>query len=205
MPTMAPISKEVLEWAKSSEAAESGFDLKKIRGLEIMWRKQEAFVARVQRAFLNVTLGDGTGLFEANGIDDGFDREKQQNARAKDERNSWMVLSPDELSYGRSALCFTDADGFRFLIPAFMLADLTGDLDDCVVIHLSHTRDDRFDRLSSLNGEQVDTIFDFMELFLEDPDCHFHHADIRDALKEFWKPLSEQRRQEEKQTNRNFE
>ncbi len=194
---MPPITEEFLEWARPPEAAEQGWDEARIKHFEELWRKQELFVAKVKTAFSDVVLGNGVGLLEANAIEDCRDPKKWQEARGKDERDSWEAIPEDALFYGRWALCFTDAEGFRFLIPALMLGDLTGDLDGSVVIHLCNTRDDRFDRLSKLSPVQLEAIIEFLQLFLDDPDAEFHHDAIKESLAEFWKPLLQQRIQEE--------
>ena len=137
--------------------------------------------------FAGCTLGDGIGLWEADALDDDADDEKLAEIRAKDEREDWRKLSEDDLAAGYVALNFTDAAGFRFLLPAFMLNELNS--AGMTLIYLSQTREDYRGKPSILNYHQVKCVVDFLETFLSDSSESFHHEDITNSLAVFWRPL----------------
>ncbi len=180
--------KEDLDWMRSPESAESGYNEAQIKIYEQIFRKKQDLEARINSAFDGVVLGEGVGIIEADKRDTCFDPEKLKCAREKDERQSWRVFTKDDLYRYSSALSYTDAEGFRFMIPAFMLGDLSCLLDESTLIHLSLVRDDSHDRYSMLNATQLATIINFLELYREDPDSKFHHETIDQALAVFWKP-----------------
>jgi hypothetical protein len=185
---MRPCTKEDLDWMRTLEAAERGYNKEKIKIYEQLWRKKQDLEVRINSAFDGVVLGEGVGIIEADERDTCCDPEELKLAREKDERKSWRVISENDLYRYHYALCFTDAEGFRFMIPAFMLADLSCLLDESTLIHLSLVRDDSYDQYSMLNATQLATIIDFLELYREDPDSKFHHEAIDQSLAVFWQP-----------------
>ncbi len=78
----------------------------------------------IRRAFDGVTLEDGIGLIQGDYEDCGVSDEVSAALAEHDERQDWTKLTPEALSFCQTALSFTDAKGFRFLLPAFMCADL---------------------------------------------------------------------------------
>lgn len=185
---MHPISKEYLDWLRIPEAAERGHNEEQIKTHEELWRETQALEVRIISAFHGVVLGEGIGIIEADERDNYADPETLERAREKDERQSWQAFTADDLYRYSCALSFTDAEGFRFIIPAFMIADLSCILDETTLIHLSLVRDDSYDRYSKLNSEQLSTIVDFLEVYRKNPDSAFHHEAIDQALSVFWKP-----------------
>jgi hypothetical protein len=185
---MHPRTKEDLDWMRTLEAAERGNNKEKINIYDQLWRKQQDLEVRINSAFDGVVLGEGVGIIEAYERDTFCDPEKLKLAREKDERKSWRVISENDLFRYRNALYFTDAEGFRFMMPAFMLADLSCLLGKFTLIHLSLVKDDSYDRYSMLNATQLATIIDFLELYREDPHSKFHHEAIDQSLAVFWQP-----------------
>lgn len=194
-----PVSKDYIEWLRSPDAADKNLTSSELKAHEELHRRTELLNSHIRAAFKGYTLGDGIGLLEADAWDMCVDREKPRLAREQDERDSWELLSPDDLYRYSQALCFTDAEGFRFLLPAFMLADLDGGVDEMIIIHLSLTNDDPKGIRALLNRDQVATVIEFLNLFLDDPDCNFHHESITKSLGTFWNPLIQLRIEEAEQ------
>lgn len=189
---MAPINREDLEWYRSPEAESRGITPDEIRKMEDLLARKERLVAKIQSAFAGVRLGDGIGLLEAEAWDMCVDAAKPAEARTRDERESWKSISEKNLEFSSAtALCFTDAEGYRFLLPAFMLAELNLDFDVWTVIHLSLVRDDKREKHTLLNRSQLQTIIEFLELYLDDRGSELQHQDITEALKVYWRPLLE--------------
>src|SRR5688500_17196676 len=86
----------------------------------------EALCDLIREAFAGVKLGNGIGLQEAQGIDDYADKETCARYRAGDEKEDWTRIPAEELSRCNSSLSFFDAEGMRFHLPAFLVAELQG-------------------------------------------------------------------------------
>ena len=107
-----------------------------------------SLISDITSAFAGVRLGGGVGLFEAQGLDDYADAAERKALRERDEKDDWTVLSADALNRANSSLSFFDADGMRFHLPAYLVADLRGDYKFGVVFTLcqASVRDERPDR-----------------------------------------------------------
>jgi hypothetical protein len=96
--------------------------------------RAEAVVAQVRAAFAD-TPSPGDAFLQ--GSFDGC--EPYEEARAFHGRHDWTALVPDFLDAHASALGFLSEGGFRFVLPAYLVADLRGQLrtaDPC--FHLTH-------------------------------------------------------------------
>ena len=192
-------SREDSEGLRLPEAHSECATAVEVKTLEKLGLRAEEVEAEIRAAFGSCTLGNGIGLWEADARDDDANPEELLLARARDEREEWQRIPAEDLCRCHVALNFTDALGYRFLLPAFMLADLDGGVDGMVLIHLSLTAEDGHGSRSKLNYHQVKSVIDFLELFLDDPDSDFHHESITQALAAFWKPLLRQRTEEAEQ------
>lgn len=81
-------------------------------------------VAQIEGAFADTQLGDGIGLFEANGLDDYACDEELRRYRATDEKLDWRRISYSDLERCYSSPSFFNAQGFVFHLPAFLIAEL---------------------------------------------------------------------------------
>ncbi len=81
-------------------------------------------VSQITTAFADTKLGDGIGLFEANGLDFYASKEELQQLRATDEKHDWKRIPPENLAKCYSSPSFFDAQGFVFHLPAFLIAEL---------------------------------------------------------------------------------
>ncbi len=87
-----------------------------------------AVIEQIHRAFDGVRLEDGIGLMQGDYEDCGASAEVAAVLAEHDERQDWTLLTPEALNFCHAALSFTDAKGYRFLLPAFMCADLNNNL-----------------------------------------------------------------------------
>lgn len=140
----------------------------------------------IESAFRGVKLGGGIGLFEAQAIDDYKDKETQLLARKSDEKADWASIKQDDLIRCESSLSFFDADGMRFHLPAFMLAELSGVGNGGVVFQLSQLNNYTKDRLTSLNDIQVSAVIEFLKWCQEQQNYEFDSPHIIRALKNYW-------------------
>jgi hypothetical protein len=139
----------------------------------------------IEAAFAGVTLGGGVGLQEAQGRDDYADAETSAAYRANDEKEDWHRIPTEALQRCNSSLSFFDAEGMKFHLPAYLLADLRGDYGFGMAFCLTQTSDyDRYFRL--LSSAQRRAVRAFLLHILDDPDYEFHRPHILQALDGYW-------------------
>ncbi len=81
-------------------------------------------IRQLTDAFAGVELGDGTGLWEAQGLDDYKVGEELSELRARDEKLDWRKIPVEHLERCYVAPAFMNARGFVFHLPAFLIAEL---------------------------------------------------------------------------------
>lgn len=123
-----------------------------------MTDEERRVAVQIREAFRDVTLGDGIGLMQAQGLDDYADAETLAKYRASDEKDDWSAIPAEKLNRCYSSLSFFDAEGLRFHLPAFLIAELEGTYDQDLIFNLTYSGSDaqsRFDLLSSAQREAV--------------------------------------------------
>lgn len=139
----------------------------------------------IEAAFGGVTLGDGVGLSEAGGLDDYADDATRAALRATDEKDDWHWIPVEALQHYNSSLSFFDAEGMRFHLPAYLLADLRGDYGFGMAFCLTQTSDyDYYFRL--LSAAQRRAVRAFLLHILDDPDYACDRRHILHALDGYW-------------------
>lgn len=145
----------------------------------------ERIKALIRSAFSGVTLGNGVGLQQGQGLDDYADKHTLAAYREQDEKHDWSAIPVAELDRCYSSPSFFDAEGMRFHLPAYLIAELEGTLETAsVLFHLVHTDPQRFDILSTAQREAVRQ---FLLLRLADHHRSFDHEAIEAALANYWK------------------
>ncbi len=141
----------------------------------------------IDRAFHDVRLGDGIGLWEAQAIDDYADAETRQRNRNRDEKDDWRRISIETLNACYSSPCFFDAAGMRFHLPAFLTAELADQPTFGAVFHLTsfdgNARDSQFELL---NAEQRNAVIEFLLLLRDAPGYESERPAIVGALEAYW-------------------
>ncbi|MFO7626491.1 MAG: DUF6714 family protein [Candidatus Fermentibacteraceae bacterium] len=79
-------------------------------------------VIEIDAAFSNVELEDGIGVYEAEALDNYASKNELAIAKAKDRESwmSWRDIPENVIGQFHTALCFVDAKGMMFLLPAYM-------------------------------------------------------------------------------------
>lgn len=149
-------------------------------------RMADDLIATISEAFRGVTLGEGVGLQEAQGLDDYDDEETCAAYRAGDEKEDWRAISSDELNRCNSSLSFLDAEGMRFHLPAYMTAELRGEYDFGMSFSLTNLDTHGRTCFTALSAVQRQAVREFLLFLREDPDYQFDRADIDRALETFW-------------------
>lgn len=152
--------------------------------------KRKAIVAleqEIRNAFSGVVLDDGVGLTEGLEIDSYASAEDRAAARANDEKLDWSSIPPELLNGAATSLAFFDAKGMRFHLPAYLIADLQGTLDQDIRFHLNTRGLDK--RFSMLTESQKVAVRHYLELQLEllpEWNLQFEESMIRDSINGFW-------------------
>lgn len=140
----------------------------------------------IRDAFQGVTLGHGIGLFEGQGLDDYADAATCKIYRDKDQKDDWKNISTEDLNHCYSSLSFLDAEGMRFHLPAFLIAELYGELGVDPIFHLTHLDDFAKSKLVLLSNTQRNAIREFLLLVRDEPDYLFNRPMIEQALENYW-------------------
>ena len=145
----------------------------------------QALKTSIRKAFAGVTLGAGIGLGEASGLDDCADEETRATYRALDQQLDWGAIQPADLNRHFSSLSFFDAEGMRFHIPAYLIADLDGNFDFDVLysLTLSTLMADQF---ALLNADQRGVIRDYLRFMAEEQTHASNREHIQTALAGYW-------------------
>jgi hypothetical protein len=143
----------------------------------------------IRTAFAGVTLGEGVGLRQGQGLDDYADAQTLAAYRAQDEQHDWSAISVEDLDQCNSSLSFFDPEGMRFHLPAYLIADLKQALKIAdVLFHLVYSLDGAESRFEKLSRDQREAVRQFLLLRLSDPNYEFVHPMIETALRDYWKP-----------------
>ena len=146
----------------------------------------EAVCQDIETAFSGVTLGSGVGLTEAGGLDDYADAATLAAYRANDEKEDWRLIPAEALQRCNSSLSFFDAEGMRFHLPAYLLAELRDEYGFGVTFCLTHLSEHCVSQFALFSSAQRAAVRAFLLHILDDPDEQFHRSDIVRALNEYW-------------------
>lgn len=149
------------------------------------WSLKEQLREQIRTAFAGVQLGDGVGLHEAQGLDDYASEEKCAEYRASDEKLDWQALRAEELDRCHSSLSFFDAEGMRFHLPAYLLADLDGTYGFGMASTLTWPSSLR-ERFSLLNETQCAAVRAYLRFIQDEPEYAYERGQIQSALAGFW-------------------
>ncbi|BCX48694.1 hypothetical protein HAHE_26020 [Haloferula helveola] len=173
---------------------ESGYDpvLLEARADSERWEAVNGLREKIESAFAGVTLGDGIGLMEGRGLDDYEDADVLAQLHAQDERIDWHRFSSETLLSYQSSISFTDAEGMRFHLPAWMFAELRDDGIAGLIGSLCRISPHNEQQFSLLSPEQRSVVRDFLEFMRDDPDYTHERAEIDAAIKHIWSQLPPQ-------------
>lgn len=150
---------------------------------------EEARVAAlIKNAFCGVTLGSGVGLLQGQGIDDYAGDTTLAEYRSRDEKIDWSRIPVEALTRCHSSLSFFDAEGMRFHLPAFLIADLEGTLGQELTGHLTYLVEGATSRFDLLSSAQRDAVREHLLLRLAETIFEFERRSIETALEAYWLP-----------------
>jgi hypothetical protein len=147
---------------------------------------KEALCDLIREAFAAVKLGNGIGLQEAQGIDDYADKETCASYRDGDEKEDWRRIPSEELCRCNSSLSFFDAEGMRFHLPAYLVAELKGQYGFDLAFHLTHLWDYSIAKFALFNSEQRGAVRAYLRHLAADPGYESDWPHIQRALEGYW-------------------
>ncbi len=152
-----------------------------------MTAHKDRVVGLVRSAFQGVTLGAGIGLHQGQGLDDYADERTLASYRAQDEKHDWSAIPVGALDRCYSSLSFFDADGMRFHLPAYLIADLECSLQTAdILFHLVSVKHGAASRFDTLSPAQREAVREFLLLRLSDSHREFERPMIEAALRDYW-------------------
>jgi hypothetical protein len=81
---------------------------------------RESLIQEIERAFNGIDLGGGIGIHQAMALDDCVGSRALEKAKRKDDWTDWRDIPDELMEFGEAALCFMDAKGLLFALPAYM-------------------------------------------------------------------------------------
>lgn len=86
-----------------------------------MWKRVEALLSRIAREFRDVPAPRIT-LHVARAYDDEWtvSQERGEELQAEDPEASWQEVSDEKIECFQEYFTFSDSEGWRFYLPAFM-------------------------------------------------------------------------------------
>jgi hypothetical protein len=145
-----------------------------------------SLITTITDAFQGVELEDGIGLREADAIDSYADARVRIECRQQDEQHDWSAIPPEALNTYNSSLSFFDAKGFRFHLPAFMIAEIKGEYRFGMAFVFTHLTEYAQSRFAILSREQRAVVRMFLEYLLTHPDYVYEQDKIKLALESYW-------------------
>ncbi|MFD2304775.1 DUF6714 family protein, partial [Roseibacillus ishigakijimensis] len=146
----------------------------------------DEIIRSIEVAFAGVTLGEGVGLREAQGLDDYEDEATCAQYREGDEKEDWSAITSDQLNACNSSLSFFDAEGMRFHLPAYLISDLRGEYNFEVDFSLTYLTQQCREQYSLFSREQRAVVRTYLLFLREDPEYGFERPSIERALRVFW-------------------
>ncbi len=155
------------------------------------WKKQMEIdklklISSIKESFKGVELRNGIGLSEANAIDDYADQQTRAACREKDEKQNWNAIPSSELNNYHWSLSFFDAEGMRFHLPAFLIADLKEEYSFGMIFALTHLSDYSKSQFELLSEKQREVTRLFLEHQLQNTHLEHETPAIKSALENYW-------------------
>ena len=175
-------------YSEIEEMRARGYDAATVREAREAFERGKAadrIIGRIAEAFAGVTLGDGVGLQQAQGLDDYEDEPTCAAYRETDEKEDWRKITSSDLNGCNSSLSFFDSKGMRFHLPAYMIAELRGEYDFGMAFSLTQVGDYDYN-YSALDSAQRQAVRQFLLFLLDDPEYVFDRPHIERALSDYW-------------------
>ena len=158
------------------------------------YNQKEHVLHLIYESFDQVLLEDGVSLHETIEIDNYGATDKEKAQIKNDERKDWKKLIDDpelEKIHGIGGLCFYDAKGLRFHLPAYMCLTINkphADVTESLMFTLTHLEAYNQERFAILTIEQRKAIKVFLTYARYNTGFAFEYnfAAIEAAIRDYW-------------------
>jgi len=152
-------------------------------------------IEEIKTAFKGVTREGGVSWSETVVIDDYGTREERAAARTRDKDKTWLEIANDpkwDFNVGLGRHNFLDPIGFRYYLPAAMMAVLTRAIDTSS-LELSLRSADEFDinKRSLLNDRQLACVKHFIKHMIHETNNTSSQQNWRKLYESYWKQIPE--------------
>ena len=162
--------------------------------------KAEKIIAAISQAFGKVLRGQGISLHEADALDSYASDDQRKQAKLLDTDVHWWEIPPQQLERFSGVLIYTNAEGFRYYIPAYMTVALrtfqSGSLlVDVTISSLFPVTPNASERYALLNDNQKQCIARFLWFMAMETEDHWINKlkvyNATRALEDLWYPYLE--------------
>jgi hypothetical protein len=162
--------------------------------------KAEKIIAAISQAFGKVLRGQGISLHEADALDSYASADRVEQARLLDTDIHWWEIAPEQLERFNGVLIYTNAEGFRYYIPAYMTVALrtwqSGSLAvEAAVSSLFPLTPNASERYALLDEKQKKCVARFLWFMATETDDRWTDKlkvyNATRALEELWYPYLE--------------
>ncbi len=161
----------------------------------VPYEKAEKIIATISQAFGTVLRGQGISLHEADALDSYASDGQVKRARLLDTDTHWREIAPEQLERFNGVLIYTNAEGFRYYIPAYMTLALrtwqSGSLSvDAAISSLFPVTSNASERYALLDDNQKKCIAMFLWFMATETDNHWINKlkvyNATRALEDLW-------------------
>lgn len=99
---------------------------------------------------------------------------------------NWEAIPVKKLNKYYSSPCFFDAEGMRFHLPAFLIADIKEELEFHFIFHLTELTDYGKSQLSLLSSDQRAVIRRYLLWLKNKPDYWVDQERVERSLETYW-------------------
>ncbi len=148
--------------------------------------KRDSLIEQIRKAFKGVMLEDGIGLHEAKAFDEYAGMQARMLYRQKDQVNDWSAIPVEELEFNSDNFAFFDPKGWRFHLPALLIAQLEGKSVEITGYLTDFWDEEKYEHLKKkfdiLTAEQHNAVRNFLIEMLNEPESITFQEEFKKAL-----------------------
>ena len=135
---------------------------------------RQSLLERIRSAYAGVCAGADTILYLSGEAEDEYlSKTFQAELRKEEQRTDWQLIPVDLLAACPNCIDYLDAEGMRYLLPAYMVASLLYPELELASLDYHLTFEDAAELLSLLNDEQRACVTDYVnEMRVEEASEH---------------------------------
>jgi hypothetical protein len=174
-------------FADIAEMKASGYDVVAIAEAAEFYERgvrAESLCQEIRNAFADVKLGRGLGLREVQSIGEREGESERLACRASDEKDDWQSI-PNYVLNELGGMVSLEPEGFRFHLPAYLLAHLCRQYDRNLLFVLTKVDAEGREKFSMLSKDQRSVIRSYL-LFMRDNPEEAHDREAITRALDYW-------------------